>query len=154
MIAVGALAPQVRLALPFGHGLTSQDLRGTPALLVFLPLAFSPICTGELRALQGALKDLSPARVLVISCDPASALQAWRESEAVSVEVASDFWPHGSVADAFGAFDPERGWPRRRTVLLDGEGEIAWIDEVPPGHSRDVALAIAAVSRLGAGSVV
>lgn len=152
-VVPGLPAPGLTLALPHGRSVALADLRGAPALLVFVPVAFSPICTGELSALDAARSDLSPARVLVISCDPAASLEAWREREGVELEVASDFWPHGEVAEAFDAFDEVKGWARRRTVLLDGEGVVRWIDEVPPGRPRDVADAVAAVRALTAGSV-
>ncbi|WP_158277098.1 redoxin domain-containing protein [Serinibacter arcticus] len=145
------MVPDLALALPFGQQVTLGELRGTPTLLVFVPLAFSPICTGELRDVADALPSLAPARVLVVSCDSAAALHAWRESEGVGVEVASDFWPHGAVARAFDAFDPARGWPVRRTVLLDGGGEPVWCDTSPGGRPRDVGDAVAAVARLTRG---
>lgn len=145
--------PALALELPFGRSLTLGDLRGAPALLVLVPLAFSPICTRELRELDAARPLLAPARVIVISCDAAASLHAWREHERAEVEVASDFWPHGAVASALGAFEEARGWPRRRTVLLDADGAPRWSDEAPPGRARDVADAVAAVTALVAGSV-
>jgi alkyl hydroperoxide reductase subunit AhpC len=40
--------------------------------------------------------------------------------------VASDFWPHGAVAKAYGVFDAERGAPVRGTFLIDRQGIVVW----------------------------
>lgn len=152
----GVVAPPVGLrpeadlglALPFGQRVTFGDLRGTPALLVLVPGAFTPLCGSELRDVAAARESLAPARVLVVSCDTAATLDAWRTSEAVDVEVASDHWPHGAVSRTLIAFDDATGWSRRRTVLLDATGTVVWTDLAPGGLVRDVGDAVTALARL------
>ncbi|GMA31022.1 redoxin domain-containing protein [Litorihabitans aurantiacus] len=146
-------AVAVDLALPFGRRVTSRDLAGAPSLLVLVPGAFTPVCATELRDLDAALPRLRPARVLVVSCDTAATLEAWRVHEGAGVEVASDHWPHGALARSLDAFDDATGWARRHTVLLDGTGVEVWRDAAPGGRARDVGLAVAAVRALAAGSV-
>lgn len=143
--------PGLTLALPFGLRVTVGDLRGAPALLVLVPGAFTPLCTNELRDVAAARGALAPARVLVVSCDTAATLDAWRTSEASDVEVASDSWPHGEVSRALAAFDEATGWSLRRTVLLDAGGTVVWTDLAPGGRARDVGDAVAAVARLVGG---
>jgi peroxiredoxin len=140
--------PTTTLALPFGQRLTLGDLRGAPALLVLVPGAFTPVCAAELRDLAEARAALAPARVLVVSCDTAAVLHAWRTSEAADVEVASDSWPHGALARALRSFDESTGWALRRTVLLDDGGRVVWSDLAPGGRARDVREAVRAVARL------
>src|SRR5213075_3278031 len=54
---VGQLAPDFKLRGPGGQSVTLSEYRGAhPVLLVFYPLAFSPVCSHQLPALQ---KDLA-----------------------------------------------------------------------------------------------
>ncbi|WP_313558047.1 redoxin domain-containing protein [Miniimonas arenae] len=152
-------APSFTLALPYGAALTERDLRGRPALLLFVPGAFTPVCTREVVAHAAAFgapasatspSPAPPVRLVVVSCDSPATLAAWRTALEFSdgVDLASDFWPHGSVTTAFGAFDEARGTPRRRTVLLDGAGAVRWTTTSPGGVERDVAEAQRAVAAL------
>lgn len=149
----GLAAPSFVLAGADGTKVTPASLRGRAALLLFVPAAFTPICTGELRAHTGG--GLAPARLVVISCDSAHVLARWCREEGVEpgeeVLVGSDFWPHGEVATAFGAFDPARGWCRRTSVLLDDDGVVRWTTTSPGGVARDVARAREAVRGLATG---
>lgn len=131
---IGAPAPAFALAAPYGLPLGSPELAGAPAALLFVPGAFTPVCTQEV--VEHAALDLGATRLVVVSCDSAAVLDAWRAALGVEVEVASDFWPHGGAARAFGAFHPHRGTARRRTVLLDGGGVVRWIGDAAPGQAR------------------
>jgi len=142
------LEADLGLTLPFGQRVTFGDLRGAPALLVLVPGAFTPLCGSELRDVAAERKSLAPARVLVVSCDTAATLDAWRASEAVDVEVASDHWPHGAVSRILAGFDDATGWSLRRTVLLDDSGTVVWTDLAPGGRARDVGDAVTAVAAL------
>ena len=39
---------------------------------------------------------------------------------------ASDFWPHGAAARAYGVFNEETGAPFRGTFLIDKDGSVIW----------------------------
>lgn len=140
-----------------GTTLTTASLRGRGSLLLFVPSAFTPVCTSEIRAHAAA--DLSASRLVIISCDTAHTLVRWLAAEDVAtgqdVLVGSDFWPHGEVARSFGAFDAERGWPRRVSVLLDAAGMVRWVTVSPAGVARSGREAAEAVATIagGAGSV-
>ncbi|ACQ80068.1 alkyl hydroperoxide reductase/ Thiol specific antioxidant/ Mal allergen [Beutenbergia cavernae DSM 12333] len=148
--ALGTTAPPFRVTDVTGAPITGADLLGRPALLVFFPFAFSGVCTSELTELSAALPQLAPTRVLGISCDPTFSQAAWAREAGVAVELASDFWPHGATATAFGAFDESHGWAHRVSVLLDGDGVVRWRTASPPGRPRDAAEAVAAVDGLRA----
>lgn len=147
---LGQPAPPFWLAGPNGTAVTGEDLRGRPALLLFVPSAFTPVCTSEIRSHGNA--ELSPSRLVVISCDSAHTLVRWLAQEGIAVGhdvwVGSDFWPHGAVSQLFGAFDEVHGWPRRVTVLLDGDGCVRWTTSSPGGVARDPADAVAAIAQL------
>lgn len=108
--------------------------------LVFLPGAFTPVCTGELGWLGELADDLAGrgVAVRVISCDPAPVLRRVRDELGLPETLAllSDFWPHGAACAALEAFDAETGRARRVSVLLDADGAEAARVTAAPGRPR------------------
>lgn len=141
ILGPGALAPEFEL--PDQHGAPQRlaDRRGVrPVVLVFVPFAFSRTCTGELRELD-ANADLfagAGAELVVASVDAKYALRAWGEAEGVGVTLLSDFWPHGGVARAYGAFDEEAGYARRASFAIGADGVIRSSFATGPGESRPI----------------
>jgi peroxiredoxin len=111
--------PRVRL---------SDYLGRSNVLLVFHPFAFTPVCEDEARDLQENLEAFRNANteVVFVSCDPTAARQAWRRELGAEYTFASDFWPHGEAARAYGIFDERTGAARRGTFLIDSEGTVIW----------------------------
>lgn len=97
-------------------------------LLVFHPLAFTAVCEEEALDLQENLGSFRNAEtdVVLVSCDPWPARQAWKEKLGAEYTFASDFWPHGEAARAYGVFDETRGVPFRGTFLIDKQGNVVW----------------------------
>ncbi len=137
-LSVGDLAPEFSLPDQDRQVVSLADLRGTPVLLVFYPFAFSGICTGELCQLRDELATYTGAgvRVLAISTDPAPALKAWRAQEEFDFPLLSDFWPHGTVAQAYGVFHDKAGMAVRGTFLVDAGGRIVFTEVNGPGDAR------------------
>jgi len=135
---VGAAAPV--LALPDAHGasVTVGGPADAPVLLVFVPFAFSRVCTAELTELQAHLPELADAGVAVraVSCDPGPALRAWAEQDGYAFPLLSDFWPHGAAARAYGVFDEVDGYARRGSFLLDAGGALRWSTVSAAGVAR------------------
>jgi glutaredoxin len=68
------------------------------------------------------------AQVLGISVDSADCLKAWAESlGGITYPLLSDFYPHGSVAEAFGVLRKE-GYSERAIFVLDKDGVIQYVD--------------------------
>ena len=142
-------APHFVLAGPGGVPVTNASVAGQATLLLFVPSAFSPVCTQEVRE-HGGLDELRQlANLVVVSCDTAHTLTAWLAHLGVSAAVGSDFWPHGQVARQFDAFDESTGWPRRRSVLLSAGGDVLWSDRSAPGRARDPQVALRAIRDFG-----
>ena len=148
--AVGQPAPDFSLTDTHGTPVRLADLRGTPAVLVFVPFAFSGTCTGELCELRDNLDVFEAAgvRVVVVSCDPVHALRAWAEHERYPFDLLSDFWPHGAAATAYGVFDAERGRAQRGSFLLDADGVVRWAVVNPAGQARSLEGYRAAIAAL------
>ncbi|MDR5700176.1 peroxiredoxin [Agromyces aerolatus] len=122
----GDPAPDFALADQFGRSTRlSELLAAGPVVLVFFPLAFSSTCRGELGELRDHVAEFDAAgvRIVGVSVDSKHTLRAWAEREGFAFTLLSDFWPHGEVARAYGAFLPERGFAARATFVID-EGRV------------------------------
>ncbi len=128
-IETGSEAPDFDLEVDTSERARLADLRGRRnVLLVFHPFAFTPVCEEEARDLQENLPAFESAEtdVILVSCDPAPSRRAWKEKLGLTYTLASDFWPHGEVAKAYGVFDEEAGAPFRGTFLIDKDGVVVW----------------------------
>ena len=117
MIETGSEAPDFDLEVDKSTRSRLADYRGRRnVLLVFHPFAFTPVCEEEARDLQENLPSFesSDTDVVLVSCDSAPARQAWKEKLGLTYTLASDFWPHGEAAKAYGVFDEtaRRAGPR------------------------------------------
>jgi mycoredoxin-dependent peroxiredoxin len=129
MTETGAEAPDFDLEVDKSHRVRLSDFRGERnVLLVFHPFAWTPVCEEEALDLQANLPAFESAEteVILVSCDSAAARQAWRERLKLEYTLASDFWPHGEAARAYGVFDEERGAPVRGTFLIGKDGTVVW----------------------------
>ena len=140
VLHVGAIAPDFTLSDQYGEELTLSELvENGPVAVVFFPLAFTGICTGELCELRDNIAVFadSKVRLVGVSVDSVHALRAWATQEGYEFSILSDFWPHGAVARSFDAFIEERGIATRATVIV-GEGlKVLASFETSPGEARD-----------------
>jgi peroxiredoxin len=124
---IGSAAPDFTLRATTGEEVSLSQYKGTSAVtLVFIPFAFTGVCQGELCAIRDDLGPFERAgsQVLAISCDTAPAQKLWAEQQGYEFPLLSDFWPHGQVAKAYGAFNDERGCANRVTVVIGRDGTI------------------------------
>jgi peroxiredoxin len=127
--SVGDTAPPFQLRDQHGADQSLASRSGSRnVLLVFYPFAFTGVCSGEMLALQEHAHDwvARGTDVLAISCDPVPSLRAFADREGLTIPLLSDFWPHGAVAKAYGAFDAELGAAGRATYVIDTTGTIRW----------------------------
>jgi peroxiredoxin len=111
-VRTGDAAPDFDLEVNSHERVTLSDLRTRAnVLLVFHPFAFTPVCEDEARDLQENLQSFRDAgtEIVLVSCDPAPARQAWKEQLGAEYTFASDFWPHGTVSKAYGVFNESNG---------------------------------------------
>ena len=124
---VGQQAPDFTLKSTTGDPVTLSALRGEkPVVLVFYPFTFTGVCEGELCSIRDDHTpfDSADAQVLAISCDPAPSQKIWAEQQGWTFPVLSDFWPHGEVARAYGAFNEALGCANRVAVVIGKDGTI------------------------------
>ncbi|NAZ85735.1 redoxin domain-containing protein [Kineococcus indalonis] len=122
-----------------------------PALLVLVPAAFSTHCTAELGALAHDVDTFDEAGVQLaaLSCDPVPALRAWGDDRHYPFPLLSDFWPHGAVSRALGAFDEGTGASERLSLLV-ADGRVVWALRGPADRARPLAAHHEALHALGA----
>ena len=139
-IQVGEEAPEFELKDQDGQARRLSDYREKKnVVLVFYPLAFSGICTGELCQLRDEFADYDNkgVQVLGVSVDTPFSLKAWSEKEGYQFPLLSDFWPHGEVARAYGVFNEQAGLAVRGTFLIDKDGVVRFAEVNAPGEARD-----------------
>jgi peroxiredoxin len=128
-VRTGDSAPEFDLEVDHDERVRLSDFRGrSNVLLVFHPFAFTPVCEDEARDLQenvSAFRDAG-TEIVFVSCDPSPARQAWKRELGAEYTFASDFWPHGAAAKAYGVFNEVNGSPHRGTFLIDHEGTVIW----------------------------
>ncbi len=148
-IEVGQAAPEFTLTNQYGQQVSLADYRGEKNVVVmFYPFAFTGTCTGELCAIRDRYVDFvnDDTAVLSISCDSAHSLRVFSEQEGLTHPMLSDFWPHGTVSRAYGAFLEEKGFATRASFVIDKDGIVRWAVVNGPGEARsadDYAAALA-----------
>jgi peroxiredoxin len=139
-IAVGELAPDFTLRDQNNEELALSSFRGRKAvLLVFYPLAFTGICTGELCVVRDDLSTFQndDVQVATISVDSPYSHKVFAEREGYQFPLLADFWPHGGVAKQYGVFNETAGFANRGTFLIDRDGVVRFAEMNEPGQGRD-----------------
>lgn len=139
-IDIGQPAPDFELRNVDGENVSLTDLAGRKSLIVFIPFPFTGTCEGELCTIRDRMEELNEidANVVTITTDTPFSNKVWAEQNGFKFPVLSDFWPHGSVTDAYGTFDPKVGAANRSSFVLDKEGVVrAVIATESRGIARD-----------------
>jgi len=141
-IAIGDEAPDFELTDQHGSPVKLSSFRGTKnVVLVFYPLAFSGVCSGELCALREEFPEANrdDVELLTVSVDSIFTHRAWADKENFQFGLLADFWPHGAVAKQYGVFDEDRGLAVRGTFVIDKQGIVRWSVVNPTPQARDIA---------------
>jgi peroxiredoxin len=125
-VEVGQEAPDFTLRDENNQRVHLADLRGQPVVLVFYPLDFSPVCTGELCNFRDDWSEFEQAgaKVFGISRDSVWSHKAFKEKEGLKHGLLADM--NGEVARLYGAWDEKAGLAERLTVLIDKDGKIVY----------------------------
>ena len=140
-LIIGDQAPDFTLINQFGEEVTLSSFRGHKnVVIVFYPLSFSGICTGELCELRDnfAQFDNADVELLAISVDSKFVQKQFAEHEGYKFSVLADFWPHGAVAQAYGVFLQEAGISNRATFVVNKDGDLVAKFVTAPGQARSL----------------
>jgi peroxiredoxin len=137
---LGEPAPDFTLRDQNNEEVSLSSFRDEKAvLIIFYPLAFTGICTGELCRVRDELSTFQndDVQVLTISVDSVFSHKVFSEREGYEFPLLSDFWPHGRVAQQYGVFNETTGFADRGTFLVDKTGVIRFTEHNGPGQGRD-----------------
>jgi peroxiredoxin len=140
-LLIGDLAPDFSLTNQYGETVTLSSFRGAkPVVVVFYPLSFSGVCTGELCEIRDnfAKFESSDVELLAISVDSKFVQKVFAEHEGYKFSVLADFWPHGKVAQDYGVFLEEHGIANRGTFVIDKAGVLVAKFITAPGQARSL----------------
>ena len=129
-LQVGTQAPDFTLKSNKMQDVKLSELRGSKVLLLFVPLAFTSVCTKELCSMRDGLKDYEglDCKVFGISTDSPFALDAWAQKEGYQFPLLSDY--NKTVArDYQTLYEEMMGWKgvcKRSAYVIDREGKIRY----------------------------
>lgn len=130
-VAVGSPMPDFDLPTVAGPRVKLSDYIGKKNLVIsFVPAAWTPVCSGQWPGYNIA-RDIfedNDAALIGITVDNIPTLYAWtRQMGGLWFPVASDFWPHGGLAQKLGILRSD-GVSERALFLVDKKGVIRFID--------------------------
>lgn len=149
MVDIGERAPDFALPASTGGGVTLSSFRGRQnVLLVFYPLAFTPVCTSELSGLEGnaGIFERLDTQVLAISVDSVHAARAYAGRAGIaSFPLLGDL--QKEVCRRYGVLR-EEGFAERATFLLDREGIVRYRTLSALESERSIADYLSAIDAL------
>ena len=162
-LTVGTQAPDFALTTLGADGpeivKLSEQLGDGNILLLFVPMAFTGVCTQEFCSVTSELAEYADlnAKVFGISGDNPFAQQNWKEKEGIDIPLLSD--DEHEVAEAYGiayeSFLPAKnlnmgGVPKRSAFIVDSEGVIQYAESSDnPGDLPDFDAIKAKLKELG-----
>jgi peroxiredoxin len=150
-LSVGDKAPDFTLTTLGADGpellKLSDQIGSANILLLFVPMAFTGVCTEEFCAVSAGLGEYESlnAKVIGISGDNPFAQQAWAEKEGIKLTLVSDYEHEAAKAYdvAYDAFLPDKnltmgGVPKRSAFIIDKAGTIQYAESHDnPGELPD-----------------
>jgi len=115
----------------------SQDLGGEPVVLLFFPLAYSPVCTNEMCQLRDTWSQWQGlnARVYGISVDSPFITEKFRNEYEIPFPILSDF--NKDVARQYDVLHEDllglKGVAKRAAFVIDASGNVVydWVSDDP-----------------------
>lgn len=129
MIKVGEKAPDFKLRDQSGEEILLSGFKGKKVLLSWHPLAWTSVCTDQMRSLERNFKRFEEKNTVVLglSIDSQPSKSVWaRVLSLNNIKILADFHPLGEVSKNYGLFSEERGSSERANVLIDEDGIVIW----------------------------
>ncbi|HKL75835.1 MAG TPA: redoxin domain-containing protein [Halanaerobiales bacterium] len=118
-----------------------SDYEGKKVLLSFHPLAWTSVCTKQMKALEKNYEVFKENNTipLGLSVDPQPSKKAWAEDMGLEkLDILSDFWPHGEFSKELDIFIEKLGFSGRVNILLDESRNVIWAKEYEIGQLPDI----------------
>jgi len=140
-IAVGTKAPDFTLEDAYEKPFTLSEQKGKKVLLSWHPIAWTAVCTDQMRSLERSFAKLEELGTVALglSVDPHAGKKAWASVLGIEkLPLLCDFYPHGKVAKDYGIFIEEYGMSGRVNIIVDEEGMVKWVKVYPIGQLPDI----------------
>jgi peroxiredoxin len=118
-----------------------SENKGKWILLSFHPLAWTGVCTKQMKSLEDHFEDFKELNTIAIgiNVDSIPSKKTWADSMGVkNTRLLSDFWLHGFVAKLFGLFREKDGFSERANILINENQEIELIRVYEIGELPDI----------------
>jgi len=131
-LQVGQQAPDFSLKSNKMEDVKLSGLRGNKVLLLFVPLAFTGVCTTELCGMRDSLNDYEAldCKVFGISVDSPFALNEWARKEGYQFPLLSDY--NKEAARAYDALYEDlmgfKGVCKRSAFVVDRQGVVRYAE--------------------------
>lgn len=133
MLHTGDKAPDFTLRASDKSQVSLKDFRGQNVVLLFVPAAFTGVCTKELCAMRDGLNDYQrlDAQVLAISVDSLFTLGKWKEDQGFNFTLLSDF--NKTASKKYDVLYKEfvfemKGVAKRSAFVIDKEGIVRYAE--------------------------
>ncbi|SDD49253.1 redoxin domain-containing protein [Sporomusa acidovorans] len=141
LINVGDDAPNFTLTDNNDQYVTLTNFRGKKVLLSWHPLAWTPVCTDQMRALEVNYENFQNLNTIPLgfSVDPTPCKKIWAHAlQLKMLKILSDFWPHGKTAKEYGIFREQGGYSERANIIIDEHGKVMWLKVYPSAQLPDL----------------
>ena len=136
-IPVGSPAPDFTLLSKTAEGLKpvtlSTEYSAGPVVLLFVPAAFTHVCTAELCDTSAGLNSLGEVKVFGVSSDTPFALEAWAKQARINIPLLSDYQRTVTAAYEVVLADLAGLGPStaRAAFVIDSSGIVRYSELVP-----------------------
>ncbi len=135
-IQTGDVAPAITLPVR-AKEMVEVPIGREKVVLLFFPLAFSPVCTEEMCQIRDSWSEWEAldAKVLGISVDSPFVTDRFRTEEKIPFDILSDF--NKDVSATYGVLHEEliglKGVAKRSAFVIDADGKVtyAWVTDDP-----------------------
>ncbi|SNS92916.1 Peroxiredoxin [Anaerovirgula multivorans] len=141
LIAVGTNAPDFNVKDNKNQNIRLSTYKGKKVLLSWHPLAWTPVCTDQMRSLETNLQNFQNLNTVPLgfSVDSQPCKEAWATAIQINnVSLPSDFWPHGKIAQDYGIFNETEGVSERANIIIDENSKVKWVKVYPSGQLPDI----------------
>ena len=128
-LSIGQRAPELRLKGPGGQFVSLAEYRGKRhVVLVFFPLAFTPVCSHQLPELEKSRARLESlgATLMGVSVDSWQSNEVFARHLGIGFPLLSDF--KREMSRAYGVLDEDRFYSGRAVFVVDRDGLLVYSD--------------------------
>lgn len=132
-IAIGTPAPDFTLFNSEKESFTLSALRGKNVVLLFIPQAFTSVCTAEFCEMRDNLNVYNGlnAEIVGISVDSVFTLNKWKQDENYNFTLLSDF--NKDVSRLYGTIYEDwifgmKGVSKRSAFVIDKDGMVQYAE--------------------------